>query len=120
VIGPTPKIEFLWWSGCPSWPEALRRLRVILEESGLDPDAIEIRQIETGADAARAEFVGSPTIRIDGEDVQQPPPPDEHAGLTCRIYRLRDGRISPLPDPADVRDALSRAIEAKTREGSRA
>jgi hypothetical protein len=28
-------------------------------------------------------------------------------GLACRIYRRRDGRISPTPDPADVRDALA-------------
>ena len=43
------------------------------------------------------------------------PPDDEPAGLTCRVYRLRDGRFSPTPDPADVREALRMA----TNEGGR-
>ena len=51
-----------------------------------------------------------PTIRIDGEDIL-PPGEEEAAGLTCRIYRLRDGRVSPTPDPDDLRDALARAAE---------
>jgi hypothetical protein len=31
-------------------------------------------------------------------------------GLCCRVYRLRDGRISAIPDPAEVRDALRGAM----------
>jgi hypothetical protein len=46
---------------------------------------------------------------VDGRDVQ-PPDPAEPAGLTCRVYRRRDGRVSPTPDPADVRDALREAL----------
>ena len=53
------------------------------------------------------------TIRIDGADVQDPG--GEPAGLTCRVYRRRDGRVSPVPDPADLRAALRRALtEAET------
>ena len=48
--------------------------------------------------------MGSPTIRVDGADLQ--PAGEEPAGLTCRLYRLRDGRVSPPPDPADLREAL--------------
>jgi hypothetical protein len=33
----------------------------------------------------------------------------EPYSLTCRVYRTRDGRISPLPDPEDVRAAVRRA-----------
>ena len=64
-------------------------------------------RVDSEADAQAEEFVGSPTIRIDGRDVQ--PPGDEPTGLTCRVYRRRDGRISPTPDPADLRDALRAA-----------
>ena len=78
--------------------------------AGLDPESIEVRHIDTEDDAAREAFVGSPTIRIDGRDLQ--PPSDEPVGLTCRVYRLRDGRVSPTPDPADVRDALFAATKA--------
>lgn len=81
-------------------------------EVGLDPEAIAITEIETEDDAERLSFIGSPTIRVDGVDVQ-PPGAEEPAGLTCRIYRRRDGRISPLPDPEDVRSALRKATEGK-------
>ena len=91
-------MEFLWWRGCPSADEALRRLRSELSAAGLDPSAVEVREIDTEAAAEAERFVGSPTIRIDGRDVQ--PPGDEPVGLTCRVYRLRDGRVSALPDPA--------------------
>jgi len=103
-----PRVEFLWWEECPSWERALAQLREAMSELGLDPSAIEVIQIDTDEAARRREFVGSPTIRIDGRDVQ-PPREDEVAGLACRVYRHRDGRISPLPDPDDVRDALLRA-----------
>jgi hypothetical protein len=66
-------------------------------------------EITSELDAERERFVGSPTIRVGGEDLL-PPGADEPVGLTCRIYRLRDGRVSPTPDPADLREALMRAL----------
>jgi hypothetical protein len=101
-------IELLWWEGCPSHPRALAELGEVLEELRLDPDAVDVREVATDADARSEAFVGSPTIRVNGRDIQ--PPGDEPAGLTCRVYRRRDGRISPTPDPADVRDAVRAAL----------
>ena len=83
-------------------------LREAMEAVGLDPDSMEVREIDTEEAADRQEFIGSPTIRVDGRDVQQPPE-GEPTGLACRVYRRRDGRISPLPDPEDLRDALRAA-----------
>jgi hypothetical protein len=83
-------------------------LREAIAEAGLDPDSLEVREIDTDASAEREGFVGSPTIRIDGADLQ-PPPDGEPPGLSCRVYRRRDGSVSPLPDPADMRDALAAA-----------
>jgi len=102
------RVELLFWDGCPSHPRALAELRRAMAEMGLDPSAIVVREVQTEAGAARERFVGSPTIRIDGVDVQQPPG-EEPFGLTCRVYYRRDGRVSPTPDPADVRDALRAA-----------
>lgn len=101
------RIELLFWAGCPSYPKALSDLRLALVESGLDPGCVIVSEVKHEGDAAAERFVGSPTIRIDGVDVQ--PPLDEPVGLTCRVYRRRDGRISPTPDPADLRDALNAA-----------
>jgi hypothetical protein len=111
-----PRVEFLWWRDCPSWERALEGLRKAMRERGLDPESIELIEIDTEADAGRERFVGSPTIRVDGRDVQ-PASPDEPAGLTCRIYRRRDGRTSPLPDPLDVRAALAGRTGDQARIG---
>jgi hypothetical protein len=104
---PAPLIELLWWEGCPSWPRTLEDLRAAVANAGLDPKGIVVREISTGAEAEADRFVGSLTVRVEGVDIQ-PPGDDEPVGLTCRVYRLRDGRISPTPDPEDLREALAR------------
>jgi hypothetical protein len=103
-----PRVELLWWQECPSWERALAMLRDAMDEAGLDPDSVEVREINTERAAGSEGFVGSPTIRVDGVDVQ-PPPEGESPGLACRVYRRRDGSTSPLPDPEDLRDALRAA-----------
>jgi hypothetical protein len=110
-VARAPRVELLWWIGCPSWERAVELVRGEMADLALDPASLDVREVSSDADAEREAFVGSPTIRVDGRDVQ--PPGDEPAGLTCRIYRLRDGRISPLPDRADVRDALVAALKGE-------
>jgi hypothetical protein len=97
-------VELLFWDGCPSHPKALADLREAMSDIGLNPASIAMRQIDSEAAAEAERFVGSPTIRIDGRDIK--PLENEPYGLTCRVYHRRDGRISPTPDPADVREAL--------------
>jgi hypothetical protein len=105
-------VELLFWDGCPSYPKALAELRGAMADAAMDPSRVVVREVRTEAQARLESFVGSPTIRIDGVDVQ--PPGEEPAGLTCRVYHRRDGRFSPTPDPADLRDALHTAQAAAT------
>jgi hypothetical protein len=100
------RVELLWWEGCPSHPETLADLHRSLAEEGVDA---EVQKVEVVSDEqARAErFPGSPTIRIDGEDIF-PAQDAEPFSLTCRVYRLRNGRPSPTPDPEDLREAIRR------------
>jgi len=108
-----PEVELLWWEGCPSMPRALDELRAALTDVGLDSVEVRVREIRTDADADAAEFKGSPTILIDGADLVATAGADgageEPIGLSCRVYRRRDGRISPTPDPDDLREALQNA-----------
>lgn len=97
----------LWWDGCPSTEKALAAVRDVLADEGLDPDAVVLREVSTDADAERERFIGSPTIRVDGIEVA--PAEGEPVGLSCRVYHLRDGRVSPVPDRQDIRDAVRRA-----------
>jgi hypothetical protein len=106
------EVEFLYWEGCPSHPQALAELSGAMRELALDPARIVVREVATEEQARSERFVGSPTIRIDGADIQ--PPHGEPVGLTCRVYHRRDGRVSPTPDLDDVRAALAAARAAPT------
>lgn len=108
------RVELLFWEGCPSHPRALADLRTAMTDVGLDPSQIEVREIQSDSQAQLERFIGSPTIRIDGHDLR--PSEEEPYGLTCRVYHRRDGRISPTPDPADMRDALLRALHIDNRD----
>ncbi|HJS94787.1 MAG TPA: hypothetical protein VJ741_11010 [Solirubrobacteraceae bacterium] len=103
-------IELLWWEGCPSTESALAAVRGALSELGLSDVEVRMREVATDADARDARFVGSPTILIDGADLV-PAADEEQIGLSCRVYRHRDGRVSPIPDPDDLREALARAAQ---------
>ena len=104
-------MELLWWEGCPSTDRALTDLRAALAELGLADD-VEMREIRTDEEAEAARFTGSPTILIEGVELMAAlgrGADDEPAGLNCRVYVRRDGRVSPTPDPDDLRDALRAA-----------
>jgi hypothetical protein len=100
----TPRVELFWWAECPSWERTLEILREEMAAAGYDAGAIAVTEVTDEAQAERLGFPGSPTIRVDGADVQDPG--DNPIGLSCRVYREPDGRISPLPDRADIRAAL--------------
>jgi hypothetical protein len=105
------KVELLWWEGCPSYPETLQDLERVLREEGVAAK-VDLVEVESDEQARGERFPGSPTVRLDGADAL-PPPETEPFSLTCRVYRLRDGRISATPDPEDLRDAVRRANERR-------
>jgi hypothetical protein len=101
-------VELLWWAGCPSTDRALAELREALVELGLDDVRVRVSEIATDDEAQAVGFAGSPTILINGADIVAHNV-EEQIGLSCRVYTRRDRRVSPTPDPADLRDALRRA-----------
>jgi hypothetical protein len=99
------KIELLFWDGCPSHPEARALLAEVLADRGVEADVAEL-EIFSHDDAVEHAFPGSPTIRVDGRDVD----PEGAAlppSLSCRVYRLPDGRPSPVPSREQLEEALS-------------
>jgi hypothetical protein len=105
------RVELLWWRGCPSWERAVEIVREQMAEAGIDPGTLEVREILDDAEAERQSFRGSPTVRVDGRDIEVPGEQPGGSRLTCRVYRLSDGRVSALPDPADIASALAAARE---------
>ncbi len=98
-------ITFLYWEECMSHEETLRRLRQVMAEEGILVP-VKMVKMETCAQAEQLQFIGSPTIVVNGKDIQ-PPPPGAPSALTCRTYYLEDGRVSPLPSRDLIRRALS-------------
>ena len=116
MTGEAPRIEFLWWRECPSSDRALELLRGEVEAAELDPASLEVFEVTGEEEAERLRFSGSPTIRVDGEDIDPGGADVQRFGLTCRVYRRADGRVSPLPDTERIRAALSAATEGKSGE----
>ncbi len=99
------RIELLYWEGCPSHPEADELLQSVLAARGLRA-TIERREVMTQREAERLRFPGSPTIRVDGRDVD-PEGARSPPALNCRIYYLSDGRVSPVPSREQLEEALA-------------
>jgi hypothetical protein len=90
-------VEVLYFDGCPNHEELLPRLRELMRRAGVSAE-IELRAI-TDDDAARRErFLGSPTVRVDGRDVEPDADRRSDFGMKCRLYRYTDGLVG---QPAD-------------------
>lgn len=105
------KIDFLYFEECPSHEAALDRLESVMAQLGIHEE-VRVIKVDSEQAANEMQFVGSPTIRINGVDIV-PSPPDETFRLACRIYHLEDGRVSPLPSENTIRNGLKRGIQSK-------
>lgn len=102
------KIEFLYWEDCPSHPQARSLLQEVMAELDLEALVEEI-EVLTDEDAEWLAFPGSPTIRVDGVDIDPAGAAQMGTALTCRLYRLEGDRPSPVPSKEMIRQALSTA-----------
>lgn len=99
------RVELLYFNGCPSYERLLPKLRELVAEA--DPDAeVELRRVESIDAAERERFFGSPTVRIDGVDIDPGAGGREDFGLKCRLYRSDEG-ASGLPPEKWIRTALA-------------
>jgi hypothetical protein len=99
------RVELLFWAGCPSYPEARELLASVIGDRAPSVQVVE-HEVTTQTEAEQLRFPGSPTILVDGRDVD----PDGAVGramLACRIYYLPDGRVSPVPTREMLEAALS-------------
>ena len=96
------KVEVFYFEGCPNHKPAVERVKLVMKEQGI---AAKVAQVEVpDADAARAVgFLGSPTIRVNGLDIDPASRSFTGAGFACRCYA--DG----LPPEDMIRAALLEA-----------
>jgi hypothetical protein len=91
------KVELLYFDGCPSYERLLPRLARLLDHAGIDAEP-ELRQVESPEAAERERFLGSPTVRVDGRDVEPGAEQRRDFGLKCRLYRSPAGLSGEPPD----------------------
>jgi hypothetical protein len=82
------KFEILYFEDCPSWKTASEFLEAAIQKFGLDAN-LDLIRVETDEEAKYQRFVGSPSIRVSGEDLF--PVDHEHYALGCRVYQTPDG-----------------------------
>lgn len=99
------QIQFLFWEDCPSHPRAWELLQEVLAEEGVEA-TVERIEVLTDEQAQRWQFPGSPTIRVDGVDIDPAGASQMGTALACRVYVLEDGRFSPLPSREMIRQTL--------------
>jgi hypothetical protein len=99
------RIELLYFDGCPGHDRLLPALRERAARQGVE---LEQRPIETTEQAELARFLGSPSVRINGVDVEPGAEERSDFGLKCRLYHSPEGQ-SGLPRWEWIEHALREA-----------
>src|ERR1041385_3416671 len=96
------KIDVLYFNGCPNHELAAERLRAVLRQEGVPVLVSEI-EVNDELTAKALAFPGSPTIRIDGLDIEPAMRGAASSGVACRCYP------GGLPSEEMIRAALREA-----------
>src|SRR6266851_7147179 len=105
-------IEVLYCEGCPNHLPAIEMVRETLKSLGRQEEIHQV-EVHTQADAEAMAFVGSPSIRINGADIETWARTAKAFGLSCRIY-LDGSHRSGVPS----RELLCRAISEGMTDGA--
>lgn len=107
-------VEILYFDGCPNHEPALALIERLSRDLGVAVD-IELIAVPDDETASALRFLGSPTVRVDGCDVDPQAQERSDHGLSCRIFQTEAG-VAGQPDERWVRDALLRAAAAEAPE----
>lgn len=110
TITQTPRkvvnIGIFFIEGCPGVPSITDIINEIIAEEAIDAD-ISLYLIETLEDARRLHFTGSPTVRINGRDIEPNMQTVKDYGLRSRHYYINGGK-SDYPAKSMIRDAIKK------------
>jgi hypothetical protein len=102
------KVEILYFSGCPNHVPAVDRVREVLAQEGTAAEMVEV-EVKDAATAQQVGFLGSPSIRVDGQDVEPAVRGARGFGMMCRTYVDGGGRRAGVPPPDWIRAAVREA-----------
>jgi glutaredoxin len=102
------EIELLYFEGCPYYQTTLKYLEGIIMEKKLDV-MVKMVKIKNDDDAVKHKFLGSPTIRVNDQDIDSTAREKENFSMGCRLY-LEDGKLMELPSKKMIRHAIEKSI----------
>ncbi len=103
----------LYFDGCPTYRAAEKAVREALAEEGIEA-GVELVAVNTDEEAQEFRFPGSPTIRVDDQDLFPMPGRTEYA-LSCRMYSTPEG-LRGSPTAEMLKEALTK--EGAARAGN--
>ena len=109
------RVEVLYMEDCPNHREAVEIVRTALRAAG-QPEQIRQVEVRTPAEAEALAFLGSPTVRLNGVDIEPEARSHRTYGLSCRTYRAGAAR-SGVPSMALVLGAIAE-ISAATPQAA--
>jgi hypothetical protein len=83
------KIELLYFESCPLYKQALENLRAVLAENHIDAE-IELINVDSPDKTEGLGFYGSPSIRINGVDLEEK---DGKYTYACRMYTINGQQV---------------------------
>jgi hypothetical protein len=98
------RVEVLYFDGCPTYRAAEKTLREVLAQEANEAE-VGFVAVSTDEEAQRLRFPGSPTIRVDGEDLF-PVPDQARYALGCRVYTTPEG-LKGSPTTEMLKEALA-------------
>jgi hypothetical protein len=97
-------VQLLYFPDCPNYQPTRELIEQTGSELGIELD-LELIAIGGEESAHRLRFLGSPTVRVDGDDIEADARDRTDVALSCRIYRSERGARG-YPDRDLLRTAL--------------
>ena len=98
------KIEIFYFDACPTWRQTAADVERLLAEAHIEAD-VKLVEVTSDEAARSLRFLGSPTVRVDGVDVDASARDATTFGMQCRVYDA-GGRLVASPPMAWIRTAL--------------
>src|SRR5712691_4021421 len=100
-----PVVEVLTFAGCPNREAAVALVERVGAELGIEPE-LRVVDVPDPVAAERERFLGSPTIRVNGRDIEPGAAERTEYTLSCRVYRTERGVSGPAGRALAARSPL--------------
>lgn len=103
-------IQYYYFEGCPAWRVSWRNLKQAVLEMGIQAD-LKVVKLEAEEQVTTERFLGSPTIRINGNEIEGDESGKEYT-MACRAF-TEDGKLTETPSAAFFKEKLKAMLASK-------